>query len=88
MWDLVVLIPDHCLVISHASRLNGYMYSNGTSLSFSDNSAITWCKIIPCRVASLIDIQVKQKDWCQSAFLFTFLNLFKRFRRLKMQVGK
>ena len=23
-------------------------------------------KIIPCRVASLIDIHLKQKDWCQS----------------------
>ena len=23
-------------------------------------------KIITCRVASLIDIQLKQKDWCQS----------------------
>ena len=48
---------------SPASRLNGYMYSNGTSLNvallilmatiFVSRIGV---KIIPCRVASLIDI--------------------------------
>ena len=58
---------------SLASRLNGYMYTNGTSLNVAlfilmanhFVSRITLqllcVKIIPCRVASLIDISIKTK---------------------------
>ena len=61
---------------SLSSRLNGYMYSNDTSLGVAlfilmanhFVSRITLqlldVKIIPYRVASLIDIQ---KDWGQSS---------------------
>ena len=63
---------------SLASRLNGYMFTNGKSLNVAlfilmanhFVSRITLqllgVKIIPCRVASLIDIQLKQNDWDQS----------------------
>ena len=59
------------------------MYSNGTSLNVAllilmANHLLLFSritlqlfgvKIIPCRVASPIDIQLKQKDWGQSTRL-------------------
>ena len=47
------------------------------------NSAITWCKIMPCIVASLIDIQLKQKDWGESSSTdeFDFWPVYSRERR-------
>ena len=64
---------DLCMDPSLASRLNGYMYSNDTSLNVALFSLMAnhfvsritlqllGVKIIPCRVASLIDISVKTK---------------------------
>ena len=66
---------------SLASRLNGYMYSNRTSLNVALfilmanlDSRITLqllgVKTIPCRVASLIEIfQLKQKNRGQSKLI-------------------
>ena len=63
-------------VCSLPSRLNGYMYSNGTSLNLALFILISIhficritlqllvVKIIPCRVASLIDIQPKASLVC------------------------
>ena len=78
-WTSPVLNSDNSSCLSSlTSRLNGYMYSNGTSLNMAlfvlmanhFYSRITLqllgVDIIPCRVASLIDMQLKQKDWCQS----------------------
>ena len=48
--------------ISLASRLNGYMYSNGKSLEmalFILMVQLLGVKIIPCRVAFLIGIQLR-----------------------------
>ena len=66
---------------SLASSLNGYMYSNCTSLNVAVfilmanhfvpriTLQLLGVKIIPCGVASLFDIQLKQKDWGQSNVL-------------------
>ena len=73
----------HLFLPSLAIRLNNYMYSNGTSLNLGLFILMTshlvcritmqllGMKIIPCRVASLIDIQLKQKDLGQSSFYQT-----------------
>ena len=80
-------ITETLLLLVHlslASRLNGYMYSNGKSLNvahfilmanhLSFVSRVTLqllgVKIIPCRVASLIDILLKLKDWGQSKSIY------------------
>ena len=71
-------LSPHSSIYSLASRLNGYMYSNGTSLNLAVfilmanhfvcriTLQLLGVKIIPCRVAFLKDIQLKQKDWGQS----------------------
>ena len=79
----VIVFPKCCANVSLAARLNGYMYSNGSSLNLalfhSDGQPFIVCritlqllgvKIIPCRVVSLIDIQLIQKDWGQSMQMY------------------